>query len=132
MLKAGKKPASRPSANDYAVTVATLLSKSLQTVPLGAVVCIDMNINSAGFVPLGTCVGGKKSARRQVAIAGSSSAARTKTTTPNTIMKKLSKSLAALAAASVFSVGIMFAASGDSKVAGCCTKAKDAGKTCSH
>jgi hypothetical protein len=47
-------------------------------------------------------------------------------------MKKLSKSLAALAAASVFSVGIMFAASGDSKVAGCCTKAKDAGKTCSH
>ena len=52
---------------------------------------------------------------------------------PNTIMKKLSKSLAALAAASVFSVGMMFAASGDAaKVAGCCVKAKDAGKTCSH
>ena len=46
-------------------------------------------------------------------------------------MKKLSKSFAALAAASLFSVGVMFAAS-ESKVAGCCTKAKDAGKTCSH
>ena len=47
-------------------------------------------------------------------------------------MKKLSKSLAALAAASVFSVGMMFAAGDAAKVAGCCVKAKDAGKTCSH
>jgi hypothetical protein len=45
-------------------------------------------------------------------------------------MKKLSKSFIALAAGSLFSVSVMFAA--DSKVAGCCTKADAAGKTCAH
>ena len=48
-------------------------------------------------------------------------------------MKKFSKSITALAVASLFSFGVMFAADKDAaKVAGCCTKAKDAGKTCTH
>jgi hypothetical protein len=46
-------------------------------------------------------------------------------------MKMFSKSLAALAVASLISGGAMFAAD-QSKVAGCCVKAKDAGKTCAH
>ena len=47
-------------------------------------------------------------------------------------MKKRSKSLAALAVASLFSAGVMFAAADKGKAAGCCVKAKDAGKTCAH
>ena len=48
-------------------------------------------------------------------------------------MKKLSKSLLALAVASLFSAGVMFAADkAESKVAGCCVKAETAGKTCAH
>ena len=48
-------------------------------------------------------------------------------------MKKLTQSLAALAVASLLSAGVMFAADkAESKVAGCCTKAEAAGKTCSH
>ena len=49
-------------------------------------------------------------------------------------MKKLSSSLLAIAVASLFSAGVMFAAADktESKIAGCCTKAKNDGKTCAH
>ena len=48
-------------------------------------------------------------------------------------MKK-SKSFVALAVLSMFAAGLAFAAdkTAESKVAGCCTKAKADGKTCSH
>jgi hypothetical protein len=45
-------------------------------------------------------------------------------------MKKFSTSLLAIAVASLFSAGVMFAA--ESKVAGCCAKAQSEGKTCAH
>ena len=45
-------------------------------------------------------------------------------------MMKSSKSLIALA--SLFFAGVVFAATTESKVAGCCTKATAEGKTCSH
>ena len=48
-------------------------------------------------------------------------------------MKKTIKSLVAFAAVSLFAAGLAFAADKEaSKVAGCCTKAKADGKTCSH
>jgi predicted nucleic acid binding AN1-type Zn finger protein len=48
-------------------------------------------------------------------------------------MKKFSTSLLAIAVASLFSAGVMFAADKtETKVAGCCTKAKADGKTCAH
>ena len=55
---------------------------------------------------------------------------------PKTHMKK-SKSLIAFAVISLFAAGFAFAADkkddkAAAKVAGCCTKAKDAGKACSH
>ena len=43
---------------------------------------------------------------------------------------KYSKSI--IATASLFIAGVMFAATAESKVAGCCTKAKADGKTCAH
>ena len=45
-------------------------------------------------------------------------------------MKKSSRSFIALAVASLFAAGAMFAA--DSKVAGCCANAAKDGKTCTH
>jgi hypothetical protein len=50
-------------------------------------------------------------------------------------MKKFTNSLVAIAVASLFSAGVMFAAdktTTESKVAGCCTKAQADGKTCAH
>jgi hypothetical protein len=49
-------------------------------------------------------------------------------------MKKFTNSLVAIAVASMFSAGVMFAAdkTAESKVAGCCTKAQADGKTCAH
>ena len=47
-------------------------------------------------------------------------------------MIKSSKSLLPAVFASLFAAGIMFAAAGENKVAGCCTKAAGEGKTCSH
>jgi hypothetical protein len=48
-------------------------------------------------------------------------------------MKKSSSSFIALAIASMFVAGSMFAADkAGSKVAGCCTKAQGEGKACSH
>ena len=48
-------------------------------------------------------------------------------------MKKFSRSLSALAIASLFAAGAMFAADKvESKVAGCCATAAKEGKTCSH
>jgi hypothetical protein len=51
-------------------------------------------------------------------------------------MKKFTNSLVAMAVASLFSAGVMFAATAEktteSKVAGCCTKAQADGKTCAH
>jgi hypothetical protein len=48
-------------------------------------------------------------------------------------MKKSSTSLLALVFASLFAAGVMFAADkSGNKVAGCCTKAKNDGKTCAH
>ena len=43
---------------------------------------------------------------------------------------KYSKSIIAMA--SLFIAGAVFAATAESKVAGCCTKAKADGKTCAH
>ena len=43
---------------------------------------------------------------------------------------KYSKSIIAIA--SMFIAGVVFAATTESKVAGCCTKAKADGKTCAH
>ena len=45
-------------------------------------------------------------------------------------MKKTTRSLIALAVASLFSAGVMFAS--ESKVAGCCATAAKEGKTCTH
>lgn len=51
-------------------------------------------------------------------------------------MKKISKSFLALAVISLGAAGLSFAADKDakpaSKVAGCCVKAHDAGKDCTH
>ena len=49
-------------------------------------------------------------------------------------MKKFTNSLVAIAVASMFSAGVMFAAdpAPAPKVAGCCTKAQADGKTCAH
>jgi hypothetical protein len=48
-------------------------------------------------------------------------------------MKKSSRSFIALAIASMFEAGSLFAAEkAASKVAGCCTKAQGEGKACSH
>ena len=49
-------------------------------------------------------------------------------------MKKFTNSLVAIAVASLFSAGVMFAQDkqAESKVAGCCTKAQADGKTCAH
>jgi hypothetical protein len=48
-------------------------------------------------------------------------------------MKKFTNTLVAMAVASLFSAGVMFAADTPApKVAGCCTKAQADGKTCAH
>lgn len=49
-----------------------------------------------------------------------------------TKMKKSSKSFLAIIALSLATAGFVFAAATESKVAGCCKKAQDAGKACDH
>jgi hypothetical protein len=47
-------------------------------------------------------------------------------------MKKISNSILALAVASLFAAGAMFAADTENKTANCCATAAKDGKTCTH